>query len=478
MSDAVKYESIPPWMGGTRRFEAAETNRLNSAHWTWAQDESINSWLSTQLETLRARATYECKQNGMVLGMVNTHADDVVGQDGPTLQVMSDDVAYNDALEALWGEWFAAPTPDTEMSGAAWLKQAVKGLWKEGEFFARIVTDPLADTSVALRVQPLAARLIDTPADLTGNDNVFMGIRCNSLRRPTQYYVYQESLDGLSTGLVYETVPADLMIHKFIVEEPGQLRGLPWLNTSLQPSADLRDYDDQVQDAARQIADQTGILYTDRDDIPTWTAPENVDVERRRIRTAPPGWKPFVYPAVQPPVQYPDYRAERMREFGRPAGMPLATIRLDYSRYNYSSARLETQNYHRAITGLQSWISGTQRSVGTLNRLVHALAAEARFVVPALRRRPRVVRLQWTWPQRPHVDPTKEANAEAIALQNATQTLIDVLASRGEDLETHIAKLRRVIDSFEAAGLPMPQWGGQQIDQTMVDSLASALKEE
>lgn len=455
---APRYQAMPAWMAG-RYFESAETSRLNEAHWGYADDVSVNVWLASQLATIRSRATYEARQNGTVLGMIGTHADDIVGQDGPTLQVISDDSGYNTALESLWREWFANPTPRPNVSGASLLKLWIRSLWKCGEFLGQIVTDSKADGPVKMRIKPVHPRRLGTPAQYAADSSMFMGIRFDTLGRPTQYHLADSTVSGQQFSVNYTPVPADLVVHEFVLEEEDQARGIPWLNTGLSPAADLRDYDDQVQDAARQSADQHGMLYAEAsDNLPVWTIPESTTIERRTYKMCPPGWKPFVYPAVQPPVQYPDYRAERQRELGRPVGMPLMMIRLDCARYNFSSARLETQNYYRAVAGLQCWLSGTQRSTGTLNRLVDEVAREGRFSVPAIRRRPAVVAYQWTWPSRPHVDPQKEAGAEETALTTRTLTLTDALAARGRDLETHVETLRREREVLVAAGLPLPAW--------------------
>ena len=58
----------------------------------------------------------------------------------------------------------------------------------------------------------------------------------------------------------YKPVPPDLIIHEFTVDEEGQLRGFPWVTPSLEPVAELRDYDHQVQDAARAMADMNAAL--------------------------------------------------------------------------------------------------------------------------------------------------------------------------------------------------------------------------
>lgn len=454
---AARYETAPLW---TRRWDAANTDRLNQAHWVYAQDESLNAWLSQQLPTIRGRASYEVKNNGILKGMIATHADDIVGPDGPQLQVQSDDDRYNEALEELWRQWFYAPTHLVNISGAALLKLWIKSLWRQGGFLAQIYTDEQADGPVKMRLRPMHTRRLGTPAQLAGNDLIYHGVEYDLIGRPVRYWIQQQR--GIGTGFVnvtsYDPVPSDLIIHEFIRDEEDQGLGDPWLSPSLQPSADLRDYDDAVQDAARQLADNTPVLKATGSDVVTWTNPETMTRERRVVPMLPPGWEAQWPNATQPAAQYPDYRGERMREFGRPVGMPLMLIRLDSSKHNYSSARFDSQVYDRAVAGLQMWLSGSEQNYGTLNRLLDEIAKEARFTIPELRVRPPRVTYEWTWPKRPHVDPSKEANAERTSLEIGTTTEIDVLASRGETLERHIAKKKRIRDEYTAAGLEPPDY--------------------
>lgn len=451
-------EAVPAW--GFRRWEIGDTDRLNQGHWTYAADESLNSWLSTQLPTIRGRATYETKNNGILKGMIATHAEDIVGQDGPMLQVLSDDDRYNEALEELWRQWFYCPTHLPNISGASMLKLWVRALWKQGSFLAQIITDERADGPVKLRVRPMHTRRLGTPAQLAGNPLVFHGVEYDTIGRPARYWIQQQQ--GIGTGYVnvnaYDPVPADLVIHEYIRDEEDQGLGDPWVSPSLQAVADLRDYDDTVQDAARQLADNTPVLKATGTDVQTWTNPETFTRERRVVPMLPPGWEAQWPVATQPAAQYPDYRGERMREFGRPVGMPLMLIRLDSSKHNYSSARFDSQVYDRAAEGIQCWLSGSEHSYGTLNRLLDEIAKEGRFSVPDLRVRPPRVAYEWTWPKRPHVDPTKEASAEQISLSTGTTTELDALASRGTTLERHIAKKVRIAQAYAAAGLPQPSY--------------------
>lgn len=469
-----QYESQPSWMG-SRYFESAETTRLNQSHWMMAQDESINQWLSEHLPKIRARSAYEARQNGTVLGVINTHADDIVGPDGPTLQVISDDDAYNTALESAWREWFAAPTHKPNVSGASWLKLRIRSLWKNGEFIDQIITDPNAEGPVAMRLRPVHPRRLRSPAERAGDPNVFMGIRFDSIGRPSQYYIANPTAMGSQQFDLgnFVTVPPDLIIHEFVAEEEDQARGIPWLNTALQPSADLRDYDTSVQAAGRQQAEHGLMLYTENADN-VWTAPEQTVMEPSTVKMSPPGWKPFEYKGTMPPVQYPDYRSERQRDLGRPQGMPLLMIRLDSSKHNYSSARLDTQTYARAVAGVQFWISGTENSCGTLNRLVDIVAAEARFKIPALRRKPKSVAYKWTWPVRPHVDPSKEATAEETSLKTGTLTQTEALAARGTSLETHVKTKARERQIYAKAGLVHPDDKAEALENAKLASATAA----
>jgi capsid protein len=456
-SSATRYETHPDWMH-QRHWEAGETTRLNEAHWARAQDAEINDWLRAQLTTLRARSSYETRQNPLMTGICNTLADDVVGPDGPRLEVQSDDPAYNEALERLWQWWFSAPTFRRDVSGAALLKLWVRNLPRCGEFFAQIDTDRNAIGPVQMRLRLIPPRRIESPVARIGPRHC-LGIDLDQDDRPQRYWVKRFAGDGYSYE--YVPVPPDLMLHGFFLDEEGQARGFPWFTPSLQAAADLRDYDDQVQDAARLQADQHGLLYTEHLDAVLWTAPESATYERRTLKMVPPGWKPMYSPATQPAVQYPEYRAERQREIGRPFNMPLMMVRLDSSKHNYSSARLDTQSYNRAGQSIQCFLSGTPNSAGYLNYLVDLIAAEARFTVAALRKRPQRVVYIWTWQPRGHVDPTKEADAETTGLESQAHTLIDVVSARGKSIEQHMQSMRRVIAAYDAAPeVPRPAWLG------------------
>ena len=186
------------------------------------------------------------------------------------------------------------------------------------------------------------------------------------------------------------------------------------------------------------------------DDAETSTA------ERRTTQNAPPGWKPFVYPATLP-------LSSTLTICGETAGdrSPDRNAAADHAARCQStqlSVADSTAGLGAVRPALQYTISGTERSYGTLNRLVDIVLAEARFSNPILRNPPPNVSYQWTWPARPHVDPLKEAAAGEKRLATRQSSLTAELAERGVSIDTHIATLAREQRKFEAAGLALPAY--------------------
>lgn len=444
-----------------RRWEAAQTDRLNSAHWKNVGEvnlNTINADLAFDLPTLRSRCIYEAQNNPFVEGVIETHSTDVVGAGGPKLQVQSDSDKYNRGLEQIWADWFSMPDINGVLSGPEMLRLWVRQLWTCGEYLSQIVTDPAASGPVAMRLLDLhPARLISPPWTAADPFTV-LGIRRTREGKPLEYFISDPLPFGaftLSYGNFTSFDPR-YILHEFKVVEPGQARGIPWLAPALPTISDLRDFDTQVLDAARAAADWSVYLYSDHPDAPFFNANESTQIERRTVSTLPPGWRPSEVKSEHPAQNYLDFRKERQREIGRPVGMPLMTVRLGSEDHNYSSARYDGKVYWRSLDVVQSGIGSK-----ALTRLAKLVAQEAELA-GALPKRPANARFDWTWQPPVKGDPEKEYEAYLAALEIGAMDLSDVAAEQGTDLETLIAKRKRTAEMLTVAGLPpAPFWQPQ-----------------
>ncbi|HHM11997.1 MAG TPA: phage portal protein [Planctomycetaceae bacterium] len=441
--------------GGFRRWEAAKTNRTNQAHWQDAHQRPINADLVTDLATLRARCTYEALNNPIVDGVIMTHQTDLVGKHGPRLNVVSDDPSYNSALEEVWAEWWSMPDMARELSGVELLKTWVYLWWTKGEHLLKLAYDSsVSSGSIALRIQNIDPERLNTDPAKAGNPRVVLGVVRDQVGRPIGYQIARPSDNyWFAWANQYDEFTVDEIIHQFRKIEPDQARGFPWLASALPTIADLRDYDSYELDAAKLAASQGVVWYTDHPDAPFMLVNESETIERNTHRTGPPGWKPMMVDPAHPSRQYTEFRTERLRELGRAVAMPLMKILLGSEKHNFSSARMDNQNYRLSLEAIQGW---TERM--TLNRLVDEVAREAgllrrngRFLLP---RRPNRVSYEWTWQKQPHVDPEKEAKADAIRLRNGTLSYRDALAKEGMDEDAVIASRAETERKLAQAGLP------------------------
>ena len=62
---------------------------------------------------------------------------------------------------------------------------------------------------------------------------------------------------------------------------------------------------------------------------------------------------------------------------------------------------------------------------------------------------------QWMWDGREHVDPAKEANAQATRLESMTTSLATEYAKQGKDWEVELRQIARERDLKTALGLPL-----------------------
>lgn len=416
------------------RFEIAETDRLNRKSWINAKTNHVNFELAPSYETIRQRCIYEAANNPYVEGVIGTHAVDIVGEDGPSLQVNSENTEYNNQLESLWNWWTSHCDINGEMSLADFMRRDFRSMWTMGEFIHQFVNDP-REKYVQTKLNDIDPRRLNSPMRGLGDPKITMGIKRNATGKPEAYF-FDAPIDSTFGTLRIgesEEISAAFIIHGFDANEPGQARGIPWLSQCLQTIADLRELDKQTLDAVRAAADHAVLLETQDPDgtPPSIEAGSTIDYERRQITALPAGVIAKFAPANQPGAQYIEFRSSLMAGLGRPVGMPLMMVMLDSSEHNFSSARFDGRIYQRTGKTRQAWL---ERKM--LNRCVERIAREGELSGAITAKRPPKVTLKWTWPVAPEVDPYKEASAEDVALnRNRTTSRTAAAAAKGNDYE-------------------------------------------
>lgn len=441
---------VAPPAESQRRWEGAKTTRLNQGHWTPANGQPINSELAAWHNNLRQRSEYEVANNSLVEGMIQTYQLCVVGSEGPRLSVLTKDRDYANRRRSLWADWSLAAGSNQQLSLVEILDQWIRALFAGGEFFDQLVTVPDVDSPLKTRLLPIHTHRLFTPPEMLGDPAVALGVRRDMQhRRPLSYYISQPFIFGayeVYTGEFLEVPYADCL-HGFRLIEEDQVRGVPWLASCLDSVGELRDFKIETLDAARAAADFAVLLQTQHVDAPYVQTNETTPIERRTMRTVPPGWTPSMVAPAHPGPQYDSFYESLAREIGGPICMPLMMLLLDSSSHNYSSARFDGQMFWRGVAKTQGWLGRMLLRVESILALEAELAGELPPPPADLVRR-------LIWPLAPHVDPTKEATAERMYLENGTLTYSEACAARGKSVEEVIAERQRDDELLDSANLP------------------------
>ena len=443
------------------RYDAAVTSAANRRHWAAADDLSADAAASPEVRRiLRNRARYEIANNSYARGIVLTLANEVIGT-GPRLQLLTPDERANRQVERLFYEWTQA------VNLAEKLRTMRVARIEDGEGFALLTNNPRLSTPVSLDLRLVEADQVTTPdLSFTPRRNSVDGILFDRHGNPIEYHILREHPGDLVLSLSQapERVPAEAVIHFFRRDRPGQSRGIPEITPALPLFAQLRRFTLAVLGAAETAADFAGILYTDAPaggEAETIEPMDAIELEARALLTMPGGWRMAQMRAEHPNTSYAEFKREILNEIVRCLCMPFNIAAGTSTGLNYASGRLDHQTFARFVRVDQACLSRV-----VLDRIFQAWMHEAVLIdgllPPSLRLFDSYFPHQWFFDGNEHVDPAKEANAQATRLANYTTTLADEYARRGQDWQTQLEQrakekhLMRSLGLTEAESLPAP----------------------
>lgn len=435
-------------------YDSARTTDDNRRHWANADHLSANAALSPAVrETLRSRARYEVANNCYAAGLVRTVANDLIGT-GPTLQITAPDGHDANAIEQSWTAWAK------EIKLARKLRCMRQCLSRDGEAFAVMFTNPKLRHPVKLDLRLVEAEQVTTPGLV--RENAVDGIEFDEYGNPLVYHVLRTHPGDILHSQEKDDIPAEYMIHWYRLERPGQRRGVPILAPALPLFSKLRRWTLSVLGAAEAAAMQAGVLYTDGapndDDGVEGEAFEAVEFERNMFTTLPGGYRLEQLKAEQPTTTYGEFKAELIDEVARCENVPSNIARGNSSAYNYASGRLDNQMFGRA-----QHVDHSEVEEEVIDRILAAWLEEAALepgVIPDGFPPMAECSHEWFWDGAQHVDPAKEANAQATRLANLTTTLAEEYAARGRDWEKGIRQIARERAVLAELGLSLPDATG------------------
>lgn len=395
----------------------------------WANVDSYDADSANSIAVRRKmvpRARYEVANNGYADGIVQTHANFVVGL-GPQLRVKTGDSARDTEIEKAFRSWSKA----VQLRRKLWCAAHAKT--QDGEAVALVVQNRAVAHPVKLDIVLVETEQLTTPYLPYREPGVIDGIRFDDFGNPYEYDILPYHPGGQWAAFYQQpsTFKAQYVCHWFQMRRPGQHRGIPELKSTLQAGASSRRWREATVSAAETAASFAALLETD---MPPGSADlaapfSAVEIERRMMAALPMGWKAQQMQADHPNATYDAFNRAQIGEQARPKNMPYNMAACDSSQASYASGRLDFQPYFAGVD-----IERADCEDLVLDVILRQWWKEASLVYgwgsPLEPPDP-----YWDWTNHPVADLSAEANATDTKLRNGTITPQQVYAEAGEDFD-------------------------------------------
>jgi lambda family phage portal protein len=416
--------------------------------------------LDGDMETLRDRSRALNRDDALSASITQTVCDNVIGTGlRPQAQVDAERVGitpekareYCKAAEQAWKTW--GRTADATNYGTIYdLQELVQRESIEaGDIFALplMLDDQFRKFSLAVELVP--GERVDTPPDLQSDPAVRAGVRLGPRGQPTAYYISKtapgDETFGDSSPLEFfpytatnEFGPPNVL-HRFLRRRARQTRGEPLLTPVIKTLHHLEKYMESEMVAARAGANIAAIIV--KQDLTGFGfGEEGADVG---IEDLEPGSMPrlrageSVTPFIpnRPNSAVEPFMNLLIRGIGAAVGQPYEMILRDFSKTNYSSARAAIVQANRTFRRKQKFIVDH-----FCYPLYYMLIEEAVLLgeLPITRKQfeadPEAwCEAVWLTAGSEWVDPAKEVQASALAVQNNLSTSAIELGRQGLDWE-------------------------------------------
>lgn len=430
------------------RYDAAQTNDHNAAHWAMADALSARAAHNAGVRAvLRKRSRYEVENNSWLSGIASTITHHTIGI-GPRVQILHPNQEACLRVEREFRKWAKAVQFATKL-------HTMKESWvKTGDEFALLIRNKnLFPIQLDFRLYE-SEQCASPYADFDPrNDD---GVHLDAVGEEDACYLLDNHPGDTQ---FYSPTPlgqwheARNVIHYFHKKRPGQTRGVPPLTPSLELAPILRRMTKAALKAMETAASHSSVVRTTATGVEAADSPQDfasIELEHGMHTILPEGWDITQFDAKHPNSTYEMVVRVILNEIARPLSMPYNIAACNSAGYNYSSGRLDHQTYYKSIEVDQALIESS-----VLDKIFRAWLDEAVFVKGLLDDLPPISELewQWCWDAQPVIDEATDAAASTSRIQSLQSTLPLEWQRRGYgDFESQLTK------GAKAIGLTLEQY--------------------
>jgi len=468
---------------GKRAYDILKPNRLNSDF--LAPVESADMTIKGKLKKARGLSRNLCANDPYAKKFLRLLAINVVGPHGVGLQNKAKDAdgepdrVANEEIEAAHKDWGKRGNASTN-GLLSWLSMqtlATTSVARDGEIFFRKVEN--FPNKYGFALQPLEADMVDDELNGTsrnGNE-IRMGVEIDSWGRPVAYYVLTKHPGDYyyAVGQRHERIPAEEIIHLYLIERVGQTRGVPWLLTSAQRMRMLAGYEEAELVAARTGASKMGFFIEeegqeyegdDKDSNGNLIS----EVSPGQFERLPSGVRFEGFDPQHPTSAFKDFCKSIQHGVSAGLGPSYNTLTSDATGVNFSSLRhftIEDRDFYKA---LQYWlIEGLHDEVFPCWLRMALLTGTVRLPFSKFNKfnAPHWQPRRWEW-----VDPSKDTKAKKEDL-GLTASYQQLCTERGRDFFEMVDEMAEAQGYAKEKGVTLATANPQKEEKKSVEEEGS-----
>ena len=500
------------------QYKAADKNRLN-ANWN-TDGRSINSYLQTELATMRNRSRWLLRNTpnaisgmnafisyciGIGITPISTVYDKIVKEeDGKTVIDHEENILFNDDLDDRWDEWAKnadiTGTPTSPISFYDVQEMVLRKWVEDGEAFVHTVIEPdnpgVPFVCEFFEPESLDEGMRENPEN---KNPIIMGIELDKRTNKEVGYWIKSTLqtsaanssNPLGTSKNKSTrYDAKNIFHIFKRLRPGQVRGIPWFHGVSEKFFQLDEYED-AELIGNKIAACMGIFIerasgvgADGDFLPqsgkSSSAAQDSDgnslthMQPGLIGSYPKGSNLHIVAPQKPGATFGMFAEHNDRKTGAGMeyGLSYEALTRNTSQASYAGGRLAVQRDYQVFRQIIKFMDrrfNVPFRQQWLDVAVLAGAIEADGYYTTARRTSAHNRIYWSrcewippaWQY--GVNPKDDISASRDAIRAGISDLSVESAFNGRDWKTTLRMQKRIKDAADRMGLTLTSDGAHSI---------------
>ena len=394
-------------------------------------------------DVARARAQDGTRNNPWLKKALKLLTSHIVGCGIQPRPAIADPALRRQVLD-LWNDW----TPHADADGAVDF-YALQGLItrariESGECFIRLRPRRASDDlPVPLQLQALEADLL--PVDYNRPPNIRQGIERNALGQRVAYHFHREHPGDRSFGAALRDltrVDAREILHHYVPERPGQLRGAPETQSALIRARKLDQFESAELTRRRNRAKFQGAIYRENPDGNPLTDLEPAVEDGRAMVDIEEGY--MLQLALNEKADFyngdsggsgVDFLRTHLRAIAAAFGVPYELMTGDYEGTNDRIMRVILNAFYRQLEIDQDGLAH-QVLQPLWKAWIEAAALTGRVNLPGYFTDPRPwQRCEWRAHAWTYVNPLQEAQTAILKIDNGLTSRAAAVAETGWDVE-------------------------------------------